>query len=126
LSVSGGDYGESLAIRLETDERSGLGDVLVGLADVAEATGQTEPAARLLGSVDALRDALGYAPFGDSVVLAGRSRAALRARLGEAQFAEAWDQGTRLSLADAVAEAQAVAARSVASPAPSVPPSRQR
>ena len=119
-------YRESLAIRLETDERSGLVDVLVGLADVAEATGQTEPAARLLGSVDALRNALGYAPFGDSVVLAGRSRAAIRERLGDVRFAEAWDQGTRMTLADVVAEAQAVAARSVAAPAPSVPPSRQR
>jgi predicted ATPase/transcriptional regulator with XRE-family HTH domain len=101
-------YGECLAIRIAIDDRSGLVDVLVGLADVAGATGQPDRATRLLGAVDTLRDELGYAPFGDAVVLAGRSRADLRARLGEARFAEAWEHGRRLTPAEAVAEALAV------------------
>jgi non-specific serine/threonine protein kinase len=115
-------YGECLAIRLALDERSGLVDVLVGLADVAEATGQPEPAARLLGAVEALREGLGYAIFGASVALAGRSRAALRERLGEERFAETWEQGTRLALAEAVAVAQAVAAGATATESTRVSP----
>jgi tetratricopeptide (TPR) repeat protein len=119
-------YGDCLAIRLAIDERSGLVDVLVGIADIAEATDQPEPAARLLGAVEALRGGLGYVIFGVSVALAARSRAALRERLGEARFAEAWDQGTRLTLAEAVAAAQAAAARSAAVPSTSELPSRRR
>jgi hypothetical protein len=101
-------YGECLAIRAAIDERSGLVDVVVGLADVAEATNQPEAAARLLGAVETLRDELGYVPFSDVVAVAGRTRANLRARIGEVQFTEAWEHGTRLTPAEAVAEALAV------------------
>jgi tetratricopeptide (TPR) repeat protein len=98
------------------------------LEGVAIALTEADPegAARLLGAADALRTSIGapipppHRPPHD------HCRATLRARLGEARFAEVWDHGTRMTLAEAATEAQAVAARSIASPSPSPAPSRQR
>jgi non-specific serine/threonine protein kinase len=85
-----------------------------------------ESAARLLGAADTLRTSIGAPTPVPHRPRYDRCRAAIRARLGDVRFAEAWNQGTRMTLADAVAEAQAVATHSVASPSPSVPPPRQR
>ena len=85
-----------------------------------------ESAARLLGAADALRTSIGAPTPVPHRPRYDRCQAAIRARLGDVRFAEVWDQGTQMTLADAVVEAQAVAARLVVAPSPSVPPSRQR
>ena len=83
-------------------------------------------AARLLGAAESLRTAIGAPTPTPHRPAHDRVTAHIRACLGDERFAEAWDQGARMTLADAVAETEAVAARSAADPATSVPPSRRR
>ena len=83
-------------------------------------------AARLLGAAESLRSAIGAPTPAPHRPAHDRVMAHIRACLGDERLAEAWDQGARMTLADAVAEAQTVAAPSAADPATSVPPSRQR
>jgi non-specific serine/threonine protein kinase len=97
------------------------------LEGAALAGAEADPAwaARLLGAAEALRSAIGaptpepHRPLHDRVV------AHMRASLGGARFGEAWDQGSRMTLADAVAEAQPMATYWT-DPATSAPASRQR
>jgi predicted ATPase/class 3 adenylate cyclase len=89
----------------------GLGDKLrmvrglEGLATAAAALGQAERAVRLLGAAASVRDVLGSArhPMDRSAV--ERAEGALRAALGDAAYAAAWNAGRALSLEEAVYEA---------------------
>jgi predicted ATPase/DNA-binding SARP family transcriptional activator len=83
--------------------RDVIGYCFEGLAAVLAFTGQAEPAARLLGAAEALRDSLG-------VDLAPAERethevtaAAVREALGEEQFSAAWRLGRELALDRAIA-----------------------
>jgi DNA-binding CsgD family transcriptional regulator len=58
-------------------------------------------AAHLFGAADALRELIGGSPHSHSSSEEGR--AAVRAELGEAAFAEAWQSGHTLSVEEAVA-----------------------
>ena len=88
------------------------------LEGVAMALTEAGPewAARLLGAAAALRTSIGSPMPPPHRPPYDRCRAAILARLGDVRFAAAWDQGTRMTLADAVTEAQAVAARSILAP----------
>ena len=88
-------------------ERIVLG-ALAGMAGVALALGQPERAARLLGAVEAARETSGAGRIGDAWH-AERIVAAARTSLPEPAFAAAWEEGRALPLAEAVAEATAIA-----------------
>ena len=100
-------FAESIdAARQAGDERAVLGAV-TGLAGVAEALGQSERAARLLGATAAAQEALGSARImhqlqGDRIL------AAIRTRLGEHRFAAAWDAGRTVPFAEAVTDARLI------------------
>ena len=83
-------------------------ECLALLTGAAAELGRIEPAARLIGASDRLRDALGIVLIWWIEQRDGR--AGVRARLGEDQAAEAFAAGRPLSLAEAVAEARALAA----------------
>jgi DNA-binding CsgD family transcriptional regulator len=72
------------------------------------ACGRAEPAARLLGAEEALRQTIGAPPW--PVEQAAYERAATEAwqRLGEAAFAAAWTAGQALSLDNAIRLAEEV------------------
>jgi non-specific serine/threonine protein kinase len=92
------------------------------LTGAAAALGRIEPAARLIGSSDRLRDDLGIVLV--SWIEQRDGRAGVRASLGEDRAAEAFAAGGTLSLAVAVAEARALAAEletAGAHPAPAPP-----
>ncbi len=86
-------YEESLAIARELDQRELMATALEGLARVMAAQSEPAQAARLWGTAEALRDALGaplhpverddYAP----------AVAAVRDQLGEGAFIAAWQAG---------------------------------
>ena len=98
---------------------------LEGVA-LAGAEARPEGAARLFGAAETLRSAIGAPTPAPHRPLHDRAWDTIRAQLGDVRCAEAREQGTRMTLADAVVEAQAVSARSTAAPSPAVSPSRPR
>ncbi|MFL5759726.1 MAG: ATP-binding protein [Thermomicrobiales bacterium] len=95
---------DSLDLWRRTGTREGMADALVGLATVA-ASGQPEQAARLFGASAALADSVGYEFAFPERAAHERAMAALKATMGEAAFADAWNAGRDLSLDQALAEA---------------------
>ena len=77
---------------------------LQGLAAVLVATGDAERGVRLLGANDAIRDRLGGGPPPEWLRL-GDPLADAKGMLGGVAHAAAWEEGRRLSVDGAVAEA---------------------
>jgi predicted ATPase/DNA-binding CsgD family transcriptional regulator len=82
---------------------------VAGLAGVALALGQPERAARVLGTVESEGETSGIGRLGHADHNK-RILAAVRASLPEPVFVAAWEEGSQLPIADAVAEARAIAA----------------
>jgi predicted ATPase/DNA-binding CsgD family transcriptional regulator len=99
-------FTDGLALARATGDERIVRGIVVGLTDVALATGQPERAARLLGAVVAAHER-GVAGFANEQEIT-HATAAARAELGETAFAVAWDTGHRVSWSDAVADALAV------------------
>ena len=97
--------GESLEVRQEIGDKGGSAWCLERLAEVALAHSQAEKAARLYGAASALRDSINSVIDPVDRAEYEDSRASLRAALGEARFAEAWEAGRALPLEQAVAYA---------------------
>jgi predicted ATPase/class 3 adenylate cyclase len=95
--------GQSLEVRREIGDTGGCAWCLERLAEVALARGRAKAAVQLFGAAAELRAAIGSVmdPV-DQQAYASR-QAALRADLGEAQFAAGWAAGQALSLAQAAA-----------------------
>src|SRR5262249_52335651 len=113
VANSEGEYGaaraslkESLALFREQGSKGGVVKNLVCLAAVALSEAQFERAARLLGSAEGLREAMGT-----PLALADRAEhdrtvaatvAAAREALGEEAFAAAWAEGQAMPLEEAI------------------------
>ena len=97
---------EALALYWELGNPSRCAMVLESPAETAGAAGQREQAARLLGTVAALRETIGVQPEPGDVE---EVVAAARAALGDEVWAAAFGAGRTLSLEQAVAEALALA-----------------
>ncbi len=108
-------YRESLIFSQRQGDRWGVVESLVGLAGTAASQGQGEAAARLFAAAEAVRSAIGLKLQRYVQVEFERAVAAVRADLGETRFAAAWEAGSALTLAQAVADAEQVA--TVPSPA---------
>ena len=102
-------YREALALSTELGDKTGIAWEVMGMAGVAGLEGQAEQAARLLGAAEALRDQIGarLAPY--EWAIHDRIQATVRQALGPSAFAAAWARGGALSVADAIAEAMAIA-----------------
>ncbi len=110
-------FAESMATADEIGiSRLVLGAV-AGLAGVALAFGQPERAARVLGAVETEGETSGIGQLGHAAHTA-RILAEVRASLPEPAFVAAWEEGCQLPIADAVGEARAIAASTVAPPLP--------
>lgn len=86
-------YMQSMTVNREVGDRQGIAASLVGLAAVAEARGQPERAARLLGLTEALVEELQTKLLPFDGVESERISEAVRAALDPATFAEAWANG---------------------------------
>jgi predicted ATPase/transcriptional regulator with XRE-family HTH domain len=107
-------FAESMALCRELSEPHGIARCLAGLAEVAEAAGQIERAAQLLGATQVLlaasgrhledtgRDLPGRIPITSQAEFE-RHVAAVRAALGDAAFAAAWAKGRAMPLEQAIA-----------------------
>ncbi len=100
---------EGLAGHQAVGDRAFIVYSLMDLAAVRAAQGQAAQAARLLGAMAALRDALAAPLSPISERTHARIEAATRDRLGEAEFTAAWNEGRALPFDAAVALALAEA-----------------
>jgi predicted ATPase/DNA-binding XRE family transcriptional regulator len=96
---------KSLAIRQSVGDVIGVTQCLDHFAMAATGAGALVQAARLFGAAEALRVPTGGGAF--LMVIADQERAVAAARegLGDADFDAAWTAGSRMSMAEAVAEA---------------------
>ena len=108
---------ESVRRLRELDATESLPPTIEDQAALAFATGAAETAARLLGAAMAVRDSVGSG-FGQSDAdRAARTAAKARTALGDEGFSSAFEEGRRLTLAEAVDFAEREAAAAVAHPA---------
>lgn len=95
-------FRENLSLFEETKDKWSLGDGLEGLAGVAGALGEAERSARLWGTADALREAIGVPIWAPDRTIHERHRAAVRSRLHEAEWTAAWSEGWSMMPREAV------------------------
>lgn len=96
---------EGLEIGRKLGHQIALAFGLDVLAILRAETGQVASAARLFGAADALRARTGMAVWEPARLHAERARERARASLGDAGFAQACEEGRRMSLERALAEA---------------------
>ncbi|HKG27316.1 MAG TPA: LuxR C-terminal-related transcriptional regulator, partial [Thermomicrobiales bacterium] len=111
-------YRESLVYSHRQGDRWGVVESLIGLAGTAAAQGQAEVAAKLFGAADAVRASIGLKLQRYVMAEFEKAVAAVRSALGESRFAAAWEAGSTLSLAQAIADADQVAATPTAPATP--------
>jgi ATP/maltotriose-dependent transcriptional regulator MalT len=102
-------YRQNLAIRRELGEGHRSAISLMELVIVAQACGQAELAARLLGAAEALRDWRTIPLRADEIAEYETAIAGARDTLGEERFATARAAGAALSLDEVIAAADLVA-----------------
>jgi DNA-binding NarL/FixJ family response regulator len=85
---------------------------------------QLEDAVRLLGAAAAIHDALGSRQMHGRDARDEELLAPVRTVLGREAFDHAWTEGRELSVAQAVEEAHALAAETIASTVPAVSPAK--
>lgn len=95
-------YAEALALFQELGDKQRIGEVLTGIGGIAGAQGQLEAAVRLFAAAEALCASIGASLPPSDQANYERNKAAVSAQLGEAAFAQAWSEGWRMSLAQAV------------------------
>jgi predicted ATPase/transcriptional regulator with XRE-family HTH domain len=102
-------FGEKLTIAKELGASREVLGALAGIAGIALERGQGERAARLLGAVDAAREAAGLAHIAH-FVFANQLTAATCDALGQAAFSAHWREGRSMPLAQADTDALALTA----------------
>ena len=111
-------YQQSLVLNQEQGYQEGLIEDLAGLAEMASLLGQPERAARLLGAVEALREATGIRLSPLRQAEYERTLEGIRAQGDEAAFAAAWQEGRATPLGHLVAQAIETNAASPTEPKP--------
>jgi DNA-binding NarL/FixJ family response regulator len=94
--------GESLQVRLETGDKSGIAWCLEKLAEASSLQSRLRPAAILFGAASALRATVGSAMDAADIHAYERTKAGIRAGLGDRAFAAAWEEGLALPVKVAV------------------------
>jgi non-specific serine/threonine protein kinase len=95
-------FHESLRLFQDIGDKKGVAECLMGLAGIIGNQGQLEPAARLFGAAEALRESVGAILWPANRIEYQRSLAALRAQLDEDALAAAWAEGRALSMENAI------------------------
>jgi tetratricopeptide (TPR) repeat protein len=111
-----GNYGQAAALYLDSLNRARdlgilllVASVLIGLAAVAATSGLTEEGAQLLGTAEAITASLGMPIFPRDQPVRDRCLSALMAALGNERLAIELEAGRRLTVEQAIAQAQDVA-----------------
>ena len=93
---------EQLRVYCDLDLPGGIAESLCYFAEFLAATGRAEMAARLLSRAEVLGEEIGGVPAWVGMTNE-KTLATVRAQLDEDVFAEAWEQGQKLTLDEAVA-----------------------
>jgi predicted ATPase/DNA-binding CsgD family transcriptional regulator len=110
LATAAARYTDSLALWEELGTQEGIVDVLAGVAELAAIIGDSERAARIFAAAETFGKELGYVVPTLEQERYDRSKAGLRAALGEAAFGTAWAIGLALPAERAIAEARGMLA----------------
>jgi excisionase family DNA binding protein len=102
-------YREALRLWEGIRERRYITLAFAGLAELSSAFGQVQPAATLLGSIDALAMESGVTLLLNARTNYSRAVTAVRATLGEDQFADFRGAGSRLSFEEMICVADGIA-----------------
>ena len=94
---------ESTRIYRELGDRHAVAINVCRYARAAAAAGRAEAAARILSTAEVLRDEIGVSWSYWVVEMNDATLATIRAQLYEGAFAEAWEEGAKLSIDEAVA-----------------------
>jgi predicted ATPase len=97
---------EALEIFREADNQTGIGITLIDLAFLATWEGRHEDAVRLAAAFESLRRLVGGPPGGFAGLLEGDPAEEARAHLSEEAARRAWEEGSALSVDEAVALAR--------------------
>lgn len=115
LAFDRGDYRQAaigLQETLRVSATSGwqwqLAEQLEWIARLAQVTGQSEPAAQLLGAHEALRERAGMPLWSADRAQYDQIVSAVRAAMGEDMYAAAWTAGQTMALEEAIAAAMDV------------------
>ncbi len=103
VAAAGERLRESLSLFIAVKEPRGLAECLAGLASVAAAGSEPERAARLYGAAAAHRERHQLVSLASEVADEEEGLAAVRAALGEGNFAAAWEAGRAMTLDQALA-----------------------
>lgn len=98
-------FTESLQLAQELGNKQLIAECLAGLGGVAGAKGQPLQAARLLGAADVLLKAISRVLVPADLGEYKRNLASSRAKLDEATWQAAWDEGRTISMEQAIAHA---------------------
>jgi predicted ATPase/DNA-binding CsgD family transcriptional regulator len=98
-------YQQSLVLNQEQGYKEGIVEDLAGLAEMASLLGQPERAVRLLGAVEAFREATGIRLSPLRRAEYERTMKGIHAQLDEAVFTVAWKEGRATPLEQLVAQA---------------------
>jgi ATP/maltotriose-dependent transcriptional regulator MalT len=98
-------YQQSLVLNQEQGYKEGIVEDLAGLAEMASLLGQPERTVRLLGAVEALREASGIRLSPLRRAEYERTMEGIHAQVDEAVFAVAWKEGRAMPLEQLVAQA---------------------
>jgi DNA-binding CsgD family transcriptional regulator len=120
-----GDFGraiacfhEGLSLAVTKGNLGNVIDLVECVARLAAATGQPEPAMRLYGAADVLREQLGFPLSPADLAIRESIGERLREMVGMERVSAAWASGRTLSREEALAEAFALRVASVAGEAP--------
>ncbi|MBV9231360.1 MAG: tetratricopeptide repeat protein [Chloroflexi bacterium] len=114
-------YQESLTLYREMGDKQNMPSCLEGLASVVAAQETLVWAARLWGTAEALREAVGRPLPPVDRALYDASVAAARTRLGEKAFTSAWDEGRTMTPEQAHTAREAIISPTPLLPATSLP-----
>jgi non-specific serine/threonine protein kinase len=108
--------GQGLTIYRELGDQLGIGLCLTDIASIAGAAGQAPQAARLFGAAEATLESIQHQRTPGEDPLLERVARGLRSQLDARALDAAWSEGRGLSTEEAIAEALAVTAATVAAP----------
>ncbi len=94
-------FKESLQLRKEQGNKQQIAEDLLGLAEIASAQGNSQKAARLLGTVNSVLDEGVHLDILEQQAF-DRSVAAARSQLGDTGYEAAWSEGRKLTTDEVV------------------------
>jgi predicted ATPase/class 3 adenylate cyclase/DNA-binding CsgD family transcriptional regulator len=112
-------YAETLRVAQQVGRRQGVSEGLAGMGWIAARLDDGPRAVRLLGACAELRQAIGFHPAPGDAAAEDELLGKLKAELGRQRYGDAWSDGQRMNLDDAIG-----LALTPMSPTPG-PPTRQ-